>query len=67
MDDGCVMFKYDDESCAQAFVGSLGDGNIMRITKCDDEQIIQRFMWNGDGPITIAARPNITSILTQSF
>jgi hypothetical protein len=39
----------------------------MRITKCDDEQIIQRFMWNGDGPITIAARPNITSILTQSF
>jgi hypothetical protein len=80
MEDGHVMFKYGNDSCAQAGLGeSVGDGNIMRITECNEKkQMFQHFMWaGGDGPITVASRPYLcvvvlrelqpTSVLTQSF
>jgi transforming growth factor-beta-induced protein len=58
---GYVMFQYDEDTCAQAGLGDrVGDGTIMRITRCDTEEMFQRFMWNGeDGPITLTGRPDL--------
>jgi hypothetical protein len=31
----------------------------MRITECNEKQMLQRFMWTGDGPITVASSPDL--------